>query len=748
MDDISAQFSSAESNLTGYVDLNIDDVFATYLIQIKNPNNNETQVTELVVLEEKEDIYTLEKANLYNGSEELGELSGHLNNQTGTSSIRFTPVDEFDGDYDLKIYKSSFNTDLPGIGTQSVGYVDITGVSTTVGIGTSTVVISGAIDELDSYHASIELTDKTTNEKNFVELYLTHDGTDSYISEFYTDTGVYPEFSSDFIGTFTSSIASNILSLTYDNTSTNEVSLRSKVVGFGTTAAGIGTYRFNASGQPAGNERSLYLEATHSNVSAASTIVGVSTGTVTAVKSLVRVSLGSTSALHQVLMMHDTEDTYDVTYPFVSIGTTTGIGTFGSEYDGSNFNLVFHPDSRFLGGADIQVQAFSQVIYTESDVDVDAPDLTYGSGTDSLDLMTFNAFNGTRSSKTAFTLNHGGVPIFEKVFDPSQASILDPVTGIFSITDHFFSTGERLIYTPNATFTGVGVSACGIGSTATNIVGGVGLGTTSICPSNVYAIRINKDKFKLASTSTYADLGIGLTFTHTGGGNAHELEMYKKNEKCLMTVDGMIQAPLAWTPVNHTLNGDISIGSTYFALSGITSLAPKDILKVDDEYMEVIRVGYGTTSSAIGSGDLNVIQVGRGFVGSSATTHSDNTEVRKYSGSFNIVGSKVHYTEPPKGSTDSTQSDIYNLPPIKSDFNGRVYLRNDYSDNIVYDDISDRFTGIGYTYTVTVGGANTVGVETGSTILLINGIFQKPTVENNTGNNYEFGESSGITSVS
>ena len=90
------------------------------------------------------------------------------------------------------------------------------------------------------------------------------------------------------------------------------------------------------------------------------------------------------------MMLHYTEDTYDVTYPFVSIGTTTGIGTFGSEYDGSNFNLVFHPDSRFLGGADIQVQAFSQVIYTESDVDVEASDLKYGSGTDSLDLMTFN----------------------------------------------------------------------------------------------------------------------------------------------------------------------------------------------------------------------------------------------------------------------------------------------------------------------------------------------------------------------
>ena len=88
-------------------------------------------------------------------------------------------------------------------------------------------------------------------------------------------------------------------------------------------------------------------------------------------------------------------------------------------------------------------------IYTKSDLAVEAPDLTYGSATESLDLMAFNAFNGTRSSKTAFTLNYDGVPIFEKVFDPSQSSILDPVTGIFSIDDHFFSTGERLTYTPN-----------------------------------------------------------------------------------------------------------------------------------------------------------------------------------------------------------------------------------------------------------------------------------------------------------
>ena len=35
-----------------------------------------------------------------------------------------------------------------------------------------------------------------------------------------------------------------------------------------------------------------------------------------------------------------------------------------------------------------------------------------------------------------------------------------------------------------------------------------------------------------------------------------------------------------------------------------------------------------------------------------------------------------------------------------------------------------------------VGGANTTGITTGSSLVLINGIFQKPTTENNLSNNY------------
>ena len=56
---------------------------------------------------------------------------------------------------------------------------------------------------------------------------------------------------------------------------------------------------------------------------------------------------------------------------------------------------------------------------------------------------------------------------------------------------------------------------------------------------------------------------------------------------------------------------------------------------------------------------------------------------------------------------------------------------------MIFDDNSDQFTGIGRTYTLKVNGIDTTGVSPGNGILFINGVFQTPSTENNTGNNYD-----------
>ena len=143
--------------------------------------------------------------------------------------------------------------------------------------------------------------------------------------------------------------------------------------------------------------------------------------------------------------------------------------------------------------------------------------------------------------------------------------MLNPATGVFNIPNHFFRTGEKLIYTPKSTFTG-------IGSTAMQHQSGTDL------PEEVFAIKVSRDEFKLATSAANANAGTGVTFLSLGSGNAHELEMDLKNEKALMSIDGIIQSPLSFTPINTTLTSNgahISTSRTICLL--YTSPSPRDV---------------------------------------------------------------------------------------------------------------------------------------------------------------------------
>ena len=440
--------------------------------------------------------------------------------------------------------------------------------------------------------------------------------------------------------------------------------------------------------------------------------------------------------MHQVLVAHDSTDSHTTQYPFLSIGSTSGIGTFSSTIVGNDLNLNFHPDPLYSGGTNsVQVQAFTESFYKESDLLNLPTDLQYGTVTESLSLAQYDAINGNRSNKTSFVLQSGTRPIFQKQFNPSDASTLDASTGIFTIIDHFFETGERLIYVPGSTFTGISISGI---ATAGGTLG-----------SEVYAIRLSKDTFKISKSHPDALAGIAVTFTGTGTGNAHEFEMFKKNEKALMSIDGVIQSPIAFTPISTDLEFAITNTATTFSVGSISTITSNDIIKIDDEFMKITNVGLGTTSVGpiTETGSVNLLVVERGAIGSAATSHSASATTRLFSGGYNIVDSTLHFTDPPKGDANATQKTQSNLDPVRSTFNGRVYLRQDYSGNKIFDDISGGFTGIGATHLLKVGGATTTGIQTGSSILLLNGIFQTPTTSNNLGNNYEFNEIGGVSNI-
>ena len=121
-------------------------------------------------------------------------------------------------------------------------------------------------------------------------------------------------------------------------------------------------------------------------------------------------------------------------------------------------------------------ERYDEIVYSESDTANTAPDLTIGGVTESLTLMQYNG-TGNRLNKTAFVLKHDGVPIFEKIFNPTLSTIVNLTTGRFTITDHFFNTGEELIYTPKSSFTG-------IAGTAMQMANG------SVLPTSVFAISL------------------------------------------------------------------------------------------------------------------------------------------------------------------------------------------------------------------------------------------------------------------
>ena len=209
----------------------------------------------------------------------------------------------------------------------------------------------------------------------------------------------------------------------------------------------------------------------------------------------------------------------------------------------------------------------------------------------------------------------------------------------------------------------------------------------------------------------------------------------------LITIDGVTQYPIAYTPLEYTLaNNSPTIGAavTYMSLSGISSIKPRDILKINQEYLEISNVGLGTTSAGpiTGIGTVPVIHVERGFVGTAATNHADGTSARIYKGAYNIVENQIWFTQAPDGTGNNNQLNSSALSKPNSTFNGRVYLRQDYSKNQVYDNISKSFTGIGATYLLTVAGAGNSSTEQGSGLVLINNMFQTPTTTNNLGNTW------------
>jgi len=764
IDNINESFSNLNSGVTQHIDIfefGAADIYNNYIVRINSIDQvtNDYQLNELVILSTGSNNALLEKSSFTNSGAGytsypeniIGKWELFEDTNINKNFVRFIPNNPNDYDYDIKIISSKYYSNLAGFGSASVGPVDLNSFVGTVNSGSTGNIISVPSDKFGSFHVTSQITDTVTNKINFVESYVTHNGQDTFISEFYVNSDA-TALSLDKIGILTSSLSANMFSFNFENDTSNNVKVRSKIVGFGTTGVSNGVYRFTATGQPDGTERSAFYQGI-TNTGIGTTAIfkdeGLNKSVFDAVKSIVEVSIGSSKALHEVLTINDDiGDTYVQQSQILSVDTgsnsqydpAVGLGTFGGAVSGDDFNVWFHPDN--LTGV-TTLTVLNQCFYRNLDLANVPTPLTYGKIVEDVDNELYNAINGGRINRKDFPVNRNSIPIFAKSFNPSDSNDLNLSTGNFTLDNHYFRANEELVYTPGSTFAGISSSPM----TYKNQSSGI----SSTLPSRVFVKTVvNDNNFTISTTRA----GAAVTFVNVGTGNYHQFAMAKANEKSLISIDDIVQSPITPTDIQYTLENNvgsqIGAGTSILSLSGISTLTTGNLLKIGNEYTKILAVGMGTTTSGpIGAaGTYSLVRVERAVAGTIATTYTDTTEVDLFKGSYNITGKDIWFLEAPRGNPNVQQLSNA-LPFPTSSFNGRAYFRNNYRSNIIYDDISNNFNGITTTFTLTVGGANTTGIGTsgGSGILFINGVFQTPTTDNNPDNNFQIIENAGISSV-
>ena len=200
IDDISDSFSN-DDNVTNNEFVDIfefanSDSYDDVLIRVTNVDNSEIQLAELTIISNNSgDNFLLEKGEITNIGSSLTSVVDEIYGTfsvTDNNFLRFTPKNSTDIDYDIKYLKNTFGSSTSGVGTTSIGFIDITnvaGVVTSGGSGITSSIIGVATDKFTSLHVNTQIIQSNTDELNFVELYITHDGENTFLAESFFDTG-------------------------------------------------------------------------------------------------------------------------------------------------------------------------------------------------------------------------------------------------------------------------------------------------------------------------------------------------------------------------------------------------------------------------------------------------------------------------------------------------------------------------------------------------------------------------------
>ena len=626
--------------------------------------------------------------------------------------LTFNPVKFEFNKYDSSTVAISLLDGISGIGNSQIGdIVDFTSKQVSIP-GSETTIASFAVANRAA--KVLTMVENSSGVYDATEMNVIHDGTDVYAVEYadiQLDTNLTS--SSGSLGTYRAFIDSGLVKINFiPNTGGTLQSQTSLTVfsGIGSTAGSI-------------DMSTAQLKSSYTEIASSGSPSAVAISTYTAPFSasynvvVVTDTTNNDYEMFECVLCNSSSNETLVDYANVITGPTT-LGSVGFTSVGSNRHLTYTP----IASADINVRTFA----------IDLKIFDSNSATKEIDHNNVKVesesgtYVGTKFDlKSQFDLKHEGLDIFKRGFDASDSNVVDITGDTISIPNHFFVTGEKILYTNGGTGT---ISNVGI---ATTTVSGIGL--TDKLPNELFVIKVDDARLRFASTAEEANRLSPKIFTidSLGIGNSHVFTATNQNAKALIAIDNMIQAPVTGTAITTTLEQNI-VFNTVFDVAGITSFTSQDIIKIDDEYIILTDVGVaGSTRFA----------TRRAQLGSTLAAHTNGSLVTKISGNYNIVDNTINFASAPYGNTplsttSASDPDSRDWTGIttSSKFQGRTFMRRSpvnspiepYTNNIVFDDISHQFNGIATAYSLKYEGSNTVGYSTDNGIILINNIFQNP----------------------
>ena len=639
--------------------------------------------------------------------------------------LNFYPIKYAVNDYWVTAISYNLDDNLLSTGSTVIGRSLIDSESVTIGTGTGTTTIVGIASTYRSAKVIININpDISGKEHEYNQLNIIHNGDEVDIMEYGRMTTVSTPEAIGGLGTYRGYIDGTQLKVDFIANSSVGIGttgvINTILVGMADSAyTGIGTVDLKHARL---ENRTTEIE---SSSSPGINTVGSWPSEYEAAYGTIQVTDATNQAYEMFefavvtdYVSESTTETYDVDWGNVSSGVSpTGLGTFGSKVSSAGtVSLLFTP----VASINAQVNVYMNAVRIQDDTK-DTIDFNNG-----VIECGFGEYTGTESAVLrAFGLSHKTDPIFRKPFDGSDSSVVNIANNTINLPNHFFVTGEELVYTnPGTGYT----MALGIASTN----GFAGIGTTTLLPSTVYAVKIDDETIKLAESVSKALQTVPevVDITSVGIGTSHCFNAVNQNKKALVSIDNILQSPIVSTAVTTQLADQVFTTTDVIEFAGITSFYGGDLIKIGNEILRIDSIGQG--------GNDNLIKVRRPWAGTALAGYGTGTLITKVDGNYNIVDNTINFVEAPYGnvplSTATNPPDSRDWVGIStgSSFEGRTFMRSGVPDtanepywrNYIFDSISSQFNGQKSEFTLESGGSNVSGIVTDTAIVLINDVFQ------------------------